>query len=526
MRIKNWRSFHLILYAAAGFGGTACAWQSQLLEDERLSRIQQQILSGDLRSARAELETAIARLPRDPRLFNFLGVVEAQQKHFAAAELNFRRAIQIAPRFSDAYLNLGRLYQEHSDEPQAEVKAIAIYQKLLEYDPDHVAANYQAASLFIRRRAYAASLQHLSRLPPDQQQRPSALALRCAANMALGRAAQAETAATQLLASKDLIETDVLPIVPLLLENKSEELAVRLMEGLALRNLASGHTLKNLAGLYETSGEFKKAHNALEKCLEREQPSAALLSRIAQLSYRGGDLEDALAHLAHARDLEPKNAAVHFLFGLICVELKLPPEAKASLLQALRLDPDNPYFNYAYGAVLVSEKSADEAVSYFRKYRDARPGDPRGAFALGVAYFEGYQMDAARKELLSIANNRETRMGAQLYLGRLALAQEDMDEALVRFQNAKTANPKVPEPFADSALVRIRKGEYSLAEKDLAAALALSPDHYLSNLRLLMLYQRISDPRAEAQAERVKQLQKAGEEKERLLLRSLDIRPY
>ena len=41
-----------------------------------------------------------------------------------------------------------------------------------------------------------------------------------------------------------------------------------------------------------------------------------------------------------------------------------------------------------------------------------------------------------------------------------------------------------------------------------------------------MLYERTRDPRAAGQKRRVDQLRERGEEKERLLLRSLDIRPY
>jgi hypothetical protein len=60
----------------------------------------------------------------------------------------------------------------------------------------------------------------------------------------------------------------------------------------------------------------------------------------------------------------------------------------------------------------------------------------------------------------------------------------------------------------------------------LTRALKIAPDHFRTNLNLLMLYQRTKDPRAEQQARRVEELQKTGEERERLLLRSLEIRPY
>jgi tetratricopeptide (TPR) repeat protein len=455
--------------------------------DLRLAEIQQSIISGDLRAAEAELEREIARSPRDARLFNLRGVIEAKTGRFAPAEASFRRAIVLAPAFADAYLNLGRLYQEHPGEPRTLEKALATYQSLLKQVPGHVEANYQAASLLNRQGSYAASLRHLSRLPPESQTRAAALVLRSANYFALGRTDQGEAAARQLLAASDLTE---------------------------------------LATILEQQGKFQEARAVLEKSPELERPSAAFLTRIAQLAYRAGDAEGALGYLARARDLEPGNARIHFFFGMICVDLKLPPEAKASLQKALRLDPDNAYYNYAFGAVLVGQKNADEAVPHFQKYRDARPEDPRGAFALGVAYFETYQMDRARDLLLSVADKPETRMGAQLYLGRIALSSGSTDDALNHFLKAIKANPRSPDAYADAALGRIRREEYALAEKDLTAALAIHPDHYLSNLRLLMLYQRTRDSRAAGQARRVEELRKTGEEKERLLLRSLEIRPY
>jgi tetratricopeptide (TPR) repeat protein len=523
---SRWHGFAILFCLLPPAANRARSWQAEASVEKRLAGIQQQILRGDLASAMVELERAQSHSPRDPRLFNFRGVIEAQQNRFTAAESSFQKAIALAPRFADPYLNLGRLYQEHAARPAALENATAVYEALLKHDPNHVEANFQAASLFNRRGVYAASLKHLSRLPAESQGRAAALALRCANSFALRHTAQADICVTRLLASHDLSESDVVQILPVLLNGQGDLLAARLLGGLAARQLASAETLRKLAAIHDRHGRVKEARGALEKTLDLERPSAALLSRIAQLAYRSGDLDGALGYLARARDLEPKNAAIHFFFGMTCVELKLPPEAKASLQEAVRLEPDNPHFNYALGAVLVGQKNADEAIKHFQKYRNARPDDPRGAFALGVAYFEALEIEAARAELLAAADEPETRMGAQLYLGRLALTAGRAEEALVHFKQAVEANPAGPEAYADAALVRIRREEYGLAEKDLSSALALSPDHYLTNLRLLMLYQRTKDHRAEAQAKRVEALQKAGEEKERLLLRSLEIRPY
>src|SRR2546429_313318 len=137
--------------------------------------------------------------------------------------------------------------------------------KLLEFEPDHVEANYQAAWLINRLRKFGPSLEHWARLSGEAQQRAPALALRCANNAAMGKRAQAEAAAKQLSAAGDLTEADVLPLLPALHEHHADDLATRLLETLAQRGLSSTLALQALAGIEENQGRFKEARESLEK---------------------------------------------------------------------------------------------------------------------------------------------------------------------------------------------------------------------------------------------------------------------
>ncbi len=494
--------------------------------DEPLLRVQQFIARGDLGEARRELERLVQIAATDPRVFNLLGVIDARENRFSPAELNFKRAIALAPRFLGAYMNLGRLYQSRPSDQEASKKALEVYLRSLEFAPADVEANYQAAALLLRSGKFTPSLEHLSRLPPDARQRAAVLALRYADYVGLGVTARALTVEKQLAAAPDLAELDVLPILPLLHAHGADDTAARLLESLAVRGAATPAGLQALAGIQEKQGRLKHARESLERDLRLEPPTAAVLVQLARLAYRTGDLEGSLGYLAHARDLEPGNASIHYCFGLICVDLKLPPEARQSLAKAVELDGGNPYFSYALGAVLLQQKEADLAIPHFQKYCSALPDDAHGRLALGVAYFDAYQFGAARKELELAAANPETRAGGSLYLGRLALTENRPAEAANRFREAIQANPSQPDAYAELAVVHIHRGDFALAGTDLAAALKIAPDHYRSNLNLLLLYQRSKDPRSAEQARRVEQLQRAGEERERMLLRSLDLRPY
>ena len=156
--------------------------QARLPEDNPRDRaileIQKTIENGNLPAALEQLNASRKEFGSDAGFDNLSGVIEAQAHHSSAAEAEFKRAIERRPRFTAAYLNLGRLYQENSStDSQANQKALAIYHALLNYEPDNAEANYQSALLLLEAGKYQASLTRVSRLPKTA--RESAQALSC-----------------------------------------------------------------------------------------------------------------------------------------------------------------------------------------------------------------------------------------------------------------------------------------------------------------------------------------------------------
>jgi len=496
--------------------------------DEILSSVQTMIRSGDLKSARIAAQEALNSFPRDARVHNFLGVIAAQQHRGEEAETCFRRSIQLEPRSASAYINLGHLYQENALETAAGAeKALSVYNSLLAVSPQNVEGNYQSAFLLTRLGKFELSLARLARLPAESRDRSSVLALQCANEAGLNRVSAARSTAGRLERASDLHEMDVLPIVGILVSHGQEPIARGLLASLSERRLASDQTYDYLARLYENAGEGNKAKEVLNQALSLPgQPSVTVLNGLARNAYRASDLEGALGFLAHARDLEPENAAIHFLVGLICIDLKLPPEADKSLREAVRLQPDDPYYNYALAAVLLQEHKPEEAIEHFRKFCHKRPKDARGSFALGVAYFDAERSAEARRELELAARSQETSAGAWLYLSRLAVRNEDLADAEQYLQTAVRTHGDNAGLYIELGQVQLRRKEYGAAARTLARALELAPDNYQANLNLVLLYRRTNDPRAAEQALRLAKLQEAGEERERMLLRSLDIHPY
>ncbi len=494
---------------------------------QALREVQQLIQQGKWAIAQDKLERSLKEFPNDSNLYNFMGVVEAQKGNAEAAEASFRKAIALSPRAASTYLNLGAFYQGRVErDPQALEKASKAYQTLLQFLPGNVEANFQSAKVLQRLGNFQESLDRVSALPADIQGRPQVQVLRCVNQAGLGQEQQAKNIADRLLASPDLTESDLLSMLPASNVKKFLPLRQRLLEGLQARSLASWNTLRQLGLVYEEQGQLDQARRVLEGAAQKDPDLASLLLELARVAHKQKDFQGALGYLAHARDLEPDNAGIHFFFGMVCVDAELPLDARQSLERAVKLDPDNAYYNYALAAVLLQDKDPSLSIPYFQKYRELKPGDIRGRFSLGTAYFYNSAFPQAKAELGVAAGDPVTAAGAHYFLARIAKQENDLAAAEQHLQASLRINPDHAEARAELALVYVRNKEYAKAEQELSRALKLDPESYLANLNLLNLYQRTKDRRAEEQAARFEIIKKKRSERQQALLRTIEIRPY
>ena len=492
-----------------------------------LTRARDHIGAGERAAAHADLDEALRGYPASPAVRNFLGVLAASEGGYEEAERRFREAVQRDLRYTDAWLNLGRLYQENAaKDAGAPRKALAAYEAILRYEPGHRDARFQTAALLQALGELERSQAELERLPLGDRERSAALVVACANLAARGARAEGDAAAEKLIARADLAAEDVRPILPVLAAHGRDDLVVRMVETLRQKGLAVSADLEALGAAYARQGQLALAREALEAATASRPDDAALLLALARVAYDQKDLQGALGYLGHARAVSPQDPRVHFFFGMVCVELDLGGEAYTSLAEAVRLDPDNPEANYAFGSVAVYRKDPTEAVPYFRRYAELKPDDYRGPYAIGVALFLAKNYEAARTQLLPFAERKETAAGANYFLARIARAENEDEEALRLAQRAVEADPRSTDGYSELGLLYQRLGQAERAEEALKRCLEIDPNHYLGNLHLLMLYSRTKDPRQAAQQERFDELRRRRAEQAADFLRPVEIRPY
>ena len=90
------------------------------------------------RAAEEKLRVWLATHPDDPEVLFSLGLAEKRQGHYPAAEEFYRRAIQLDPKFSEAFSNLGNVYLAQKQTSLA----IASYQQAADLNPNQGAYYY------------------------------------------------------------------------------------------------------------------------------------------------------------------------------------------------------------------------------------------------------------------------------------------------------------------------------------------------------------------------------------------------
>jgi len=97
-----------------------------------------------------------------------------------------------------------------------------------------------------------------------------------------------------------------------------------------------------LAVLEMRSGRYEKARALLEQGIELSPETPSYHFNLAVLDTMQGDLRGALASLDRVEALNPMQADVHFLKGVIYERLGRPEQAQKEFIKQLNCDPDTP----------------------------------------------------------------------------------------------------------------------------------------------------------------------------------------
>jgi tetratricopeptide (TPR) repeat protein len=374
--------------------------------------------------------------------------------------------------------------------------------------------------LDLQRGDYPGALKLLAQLPADYGASYAVTLARCTAEAGAGHSAAALRWVDQLEKSAELTEPQALTVAAAGMK-AAPKVAVRLLEILDRRGAATATGLQWLGLAYETQHRFPAARQAYERAAAAGGATAPLLVDLGRVADAAGEKEAALGYLAHARELEPGDAKIHYAFGRICVDLDLAVEALHAFEQSAKLAPDSAEYHYALGLALLTNNRPADAAAEFERYLVLKPNDAWGHYSLARADFDRLEDERARSAFTLAESFPETAAGAHFYLGRLAARALRFDQAVTEFEASLRIHPGSAEVLTELGATRMELGEYTEGIAALEQAVARAPKSFHANLALLRLYNRTADPRVARQSELVKQLDQERVERAQRVQRTL-----
>jgi TolB-like protein/cytochrome c-type biogenesis protein CcmH/NrfG len=156
--------------------------------------------------------------------------------------------------------------------------------------------------------------------------------------------------------------------------------------------------------------------------------------------------------------------------------------------QALAVSPRNPLAHYAKGQVLRAQQRFEEAIPEYATVLALNRNWVHAIAALGYCKFVTGSIEEAIP-----AQERAIRLSPRdpqiwiyyFWIGQALLLQSRVDEAIVWFEKARSANPEEPLPHAYLASTYALKGEAGRAAAELTQARRLSGDDRYSNIARL-----------------------------------------
>lgn len=458
---------------------------------------------------------------------------------YPEARIEFMRAVQLDPRFVDAYYQLAQVnsaLHQWGD-------AFAALQKTVELDSSRLDARLNLGQLYLSAQQYDSAQAEAAAILDKDPRNTGAYQLMGTALMGLGKNEDA------LAAFKKI--TDLTPQDPTAFENLAlVELSLRdypaaeqhFRQALDTnRSFAQGY--ENLVTFYRMRGDINRALQVVQEGVQDNPQSAPLYIVWADILDGQGQSTDSEAVLGRLRQLGVKSADVRMALGNYYLQrneadralleyqaaLSVSPndnnvknqlveayldsnrlsEAEALNKEVLRKEPANGTALLERGRILLSNGSANDAIAELRRQVSSNPDSPQSHYFLGLAYWRNGDTASAQSELADavrqfpnfVLANRSlasvylaqnnlsaakeyalhsvqllpSDVDGHLLLGSVLLAQNDLNAAQQEFQSAENLAPLSPGPHFNLALSYIKQNKPADVERELNESLRLSP---------------------------------------------------
>jgi tetratricopeptide (TPR) repeat protein len=451
-----------------------------------LERIRQIVEQGRAEEAERPLLAYAVSHPRDARALELLARLRQRQGRLEEAEALYRRVLALDATLIEAKVNLGGVLLAQGRAKEGRL----LLDEAAASAPTDARVVLGLARALLLAGDYARSRALVQRLPPAVRN-AEALPLLAASSLGLGEPQKITALLPAMRRASARSPLLAVECAEVLRRAGMRAQAANLLK-LALASVPRDAGVLLALGQLETEArEFAAARRYLEEAAVLAPESAEIFVALVALEEAQGNASAALAAAEKARALAPDSQRILALYVVSAMRAERPHEAAGAAAALLSLNPDEPEFVYLSGASSLQAGNLAAAEKALVRYKELRPMDARGCFALGmVRARQRGQEDAARSEFERCLRLDASSVEVRYQLGLVLKSQGETARATQLLEEATSAAPRHAEALRDLGALYLQAGEDGKARAALERAVALKPEDAETHFQLSRLYGR------------------------------------
>ncbi len=414
---------------------------------------------------------------------------------YAKADVEFRNVVQILPRDPEARVMAGRA-AEALGRPQ---EAAGYFQSAIDLAPDYVPARLQLGRLFVFSQAPQRALDIVSPALTKHPQDADLLVVRGGARMQLkdtaGALADAEEAVK--LAPND--ESAVALLASVYRNQDQIPQAVKVVENAISAKPQSLDLHRILLELFKLQNEPAAAEAQLRKLIELAPQDLGFRVQLAQFYVHQHRFDDAQRVQEEAVKALPGSTNAKLALVAYLAEQRSPEEAEKALRGFIAAQPDDEDLRLGLGGLLERRGDKPAALAAYREII-ARHSDSAKALIArnriaAVDLNDGRPQDA-QKQLEEVLSRNPGDSQALQLRAQLALSRGDANAAIGDLRHVLRDEPQNVSVQQMLAAALLANGDVALAEEALRHALELDASNIRTRValgRVLGLLRRQKD---------------------------------
>ncbi len=445
---------------------------------------QKALAAGDSATAVEKLRQAVQVDPKFAQAYLLLGLTEFRLGDMAKAIEHYQRALELQPRSFSGHYNLALAYlRDHRLEDGRAQLAQAV-----KLNPNQADAAYDLGIVLLELKQPAAALPHLIRARSLNPRRPDAAFNIVRAELESGRVSEARAeaqAATKHLGSDFRWNA---ALGQLFLKNaqfrdaatyfrsaslvRPDDIEIRHQLGLAY--LASGEARQVLDLIVEPKTaddhylrgsafyldhRFPEADQESEVALAMAPDNPQILVLRTRILQRAGQQDAAVELAQKAITLAPQWDEPYYLAGVSFYFIRRYAEAGQNLARAAELNPNSARTLFLEAVTLVSQDKQAEAEQCFRKAIALEPNNARFRCHLGIFLMRQNKNAEAEASYRKAIELKPAYGLSHFELGMLLVHSERWKEAAEEFSQAVTHDPTLGPAYYQLGRVYSRLGE-------------------------------------------------------------------